>query len=156
MIQSLFFWHGKDIFLSQTSSPAPEHGQHHIHWIPGLEAWSWPLSLRMSGAMCPFPVWLNGTGVSLQLPLSLLKSAVGTLDYVGLNDWIVVNNGLEMVGKEFSWPYLRHHPTIWVGGQRTENSWCWPRVKPDTLECYLEVLPLGALSLMWLACHTVV
>jgi len=38
----------------------------------------------------------------------------------------------------------------------TEDSWCWPRVKPDTLECYLEVLPLGALSLMWLACHTVV
>jgi len=66
----------------------------------------------MSGAMCPFPVCLNGTGVSLPLPLSLLKNAVGTLDCVGLNDWIIVNNGLEMVGKKFLWPYLRHHLTI--------------------------------------------
>jgi len=66
----------------------------------------------MSGAMCPFSVCLNGTGVSLPLPLSLLKNAVGTLDCVGLNDWIIVNNGLEMVGKKFLWPYLRHHPII--------------------------------------------
>jgi len=48
----------------------------------------------------------------LPLPLSLLKNAVGTLDYVELNDWIVVNNGLKMIGKKFSWPYLGHHPTI--------------------------------------------
>ena len=48
----------------------------------------------MSGAMCPFPVCLNSTRVSLPLPLSLLKSAVGTLDCVGLNDWIIVNSGL--------------------------------------------------------------
>jgi len=66
----------------------------------------------MSGAMCPFPVYLNGTGMSVPLPLSLLKNAVGTLDCLGLNDWIIVNNGLEMAGKKFSWPYLRHHPTI--------------------------------------------
>jgi len=55
----------------------------------------------MTGAMCPFPVCLNDIEVSLPLPLNLLKNAVGTLDCVGLNDWIIVNNGLEMVGKKF-------------------------------------------------------
>ena len=133
------FWQGQEIFLFKTSIPAPEPGQHDIHWILGLEAWGWPLSLRMSGAMCPFPVCLNGTGVSLPLPLSLLKNAVGTLDYVGLKYWIIVNNGLKMIGKKFSWPYLRHRATIWVDGQGTVG------VSPESNQILLNAI--------WKCCH---
>ena len=60
--------------------------------------------------------------MTLPLLFSFLKTAVGPLDCVGLNDWIVVNNGLEMVGKKISWPYLRHHPTVCVDGQRTVSA----------------------------------
>ena len=135
------FWQGQEIFLFKTSSPAPEPGQHNIHWIPGLEAWGWPLSLRMSGAMCPFPMCHNGTGVSLSLPPSLLKNGVGTLDCVGLNDRIIVNNGLEMEGKKFSCPYLRHHPTIWDVGQSTVGA------GPESNQILLNAI--------WKCCHLV-
>jgi hypothetical protein len=133
------FWQEQDIFSLQNMQSSFRTWP--ARYSLNARSWGWPLSLRISGAIYPFLVCLDGTGVSLPLPLSLLKNAVGTLYYVGLNGWIIVNNGLEMVGKKFSWPYLRHHPTIWVDGQRTVGA------SPESNQILLNAI--------WKCCHLV-
>jgi hypothetical protein len=73
--------------------------------------------------------------------LLVYRKMLLVLQTVELNDWIVVNNGLKMIRKKFSWPYLRHHPTIWVDGQRTVGA------GPESNQILLNAL--------WKCCHCV-
>jgi hypothetical protein len=64
------------------------------------------------------PLWCS----ELSFICSPYKDAVSISKYIGPNDFMIVNNGLEKICKESVWPNLRYYLEICQGGLKKSTK----------------------------------